>query len=127
MCAAVRLGRNTEVAVAPGRKIESESEARRCIQAAKRRGESAGEWARAHGIDGRSLRAWKMNLGRRTEPRVPATKGGRALVELVPTSRLVNVPGNGRYVLEVAGARLEFGDDVSVATLRRVLEALGPC
>jgi hypothetical protein len=33
----------------------------------------------------------------------------------------------GRYVLEVAGARVEFGDDVSVATLRRVFEALRSC
>ena len=121
--------------MAAGRKIESESEARRCIQAAKRRGQSAGEWARAHGIDGRSLRAWKMNLGRRTDsrrarrrrPSAPATKHGRALVELVPASHPVDVPGSGRYVLEVAGARVEFGDDVSVATLRRVLEALRPC
>jgi hypothetical protein len=30
-------------------------------------------------------------------------------------------------VLEVAGARVEFGDDVSVATLVRVLEALRSC
>lgn len=135
MCAPVRLGRNTEVAVAAGRKIESESEARRCIQAAKDRGQSAGEWARAHGIDGRSLRAWKMNLGRRMAPRetprrkrrVPVTKRGHALVELVPAARPVTIGVGGRYVVEVAGARVEFGDDVSVATLRRVLEALRPC
>jgi hypothetical protein len=30
-------------------------------------------------------------------------------------------------VLDIGGARLEFGDDVSVATLRRVLEALRSC
>jgi hypothetical protein len=35
--------------------------------------------------------------------------------------------GRGRYVLEVAGARIEFGDDVSIATLRRVLEAVRSC
>ncbi len=121
--------------MAAGRKIENESEARRCIQAAKRRGLSAGEWARAHGIDGRSLRAWKMNLGRRVAPReaprrkrrVPVTKRGHALVELVPATQPATVGVGGRYVLEVAGARVEFGDDVSVATLRRVLEALRPC
>ena len=48
-------------------------------------------------------------------------------MELVPTVRSVTFVGTARYVLEVAGARVEFGDDASVATLRRVLEALRPC
>ena len=49
----------------------------------------------------------------------------RALVELVSASPKVAV--GGRYVLEVGGARVEFGDDASAATLRRVLEALRSC
>jgi hypothetical protein len=49
------------------------------------------------------------------------------LVELIAASPNVAVVGTGRYVLEVGGARVEFGDDASVATLRRVLEALRPC
>jgi hypothetical protein len=49
-----------------------------------------------------------------------------ALVELVPAATVV-APGPGRYVLVVGGARVEFGDDFSVATLRRVLEALRSC
>jgi hypothetical protein len=118
--------------VAAGRKIEDESEARRCLLAAKRRGLSAGEWARAHGIDGRSLHAWEMNLGRRgttarprsRPPKPTATPRARALVELVAARPGV---GTGRYVLELAGARVEFGDDVSVATLRRVVEVLRSC
>ncbi|HEX5098301.1 MAG TPA: hypothetical protein VFV94_02330 [Polyangiaceae bacterium] len=52
------------------------------------------------------------------------TPAARELVELVPATR---GGGAGRYVLEVAGARVEFGDDASVATLRRVLEALRSC
>ncbi|HET9934760.1 MAG TPA: hypothetical protein VFQ35_28840 [Polyangiaceae bacterium] len=48
-----------------------------------------------------------------------------ALVELVPATP--SAGGRGRYLLEVAGARIEFGDDVSVATLRRVLEAVRSC
>ena len=117
--------------MAAGRKIEDESEARRCLQAAKRQGLSAGEWARAHGVDGRSLHAWQMNLGRRGSVAAPRRRRTRraavpGLVELVPSPR-VNVVGTGRYVLEVAGARVEFGDDVSVETLRRVLGALRSC
>jgi hypothetical protein len=119
--------------VAVGRKIENETEAYRCLVAAKRAGRGAGEWARAHGIDGRSLHAWEVNLGRRgttapprrRESKVAGVK--RALVELVPAVRSVNVALGGRYVLEIAGARVEFGDDVAVATLRRVLEALRSC
>ena len=115
------------------RKIENEAEARRCLLAAKRRGLSAGQWARGHGIDGRSLNAWRVNIERRGDTgrsrkragKAPAAK--RTLVEIVPASRALNVAGGGRYVLEVAGARVEFGDDVSVVTLRRVLEAVRSC
>jgi hypothetical protein len=116
-----------------GRKIEDESEAQRYLLAAKRRGWSAGEWARAHGIDGRSLHAWQMNLERRgsTAPsrrrKRRASTAARALVELIPAAPAVAIVGRGRYVLEVADARVEFGDDASVATLRRVLEALRSC
>jgi hypothetical protein len=119
--------------MAAGKKIEDESEARRCLQAAKRQGVSAGEWARAHGVDGRSLHAWQMNLGRRGADGPPRRRRKQeaatiapGLVELVPSAR-VNALGTGRYVLEVAGARVEFGGDVSVMTLRRVLEALRSC
>ncbi len=119
--------------MANGRKIEDEAEARRCLLAAKRRGLSAGEWARAHDIDGRSLRAWQTNLGRRGSPAGPrrrtprATPTARGLVELVPAARGVGGSTAGRYVVEVAGARIEFGDEVSVAALRRVLEAVRSC
>jgi hypothetical protein len=117
--------------VAAGKKIEDESEARRCLSAARRSGLSAGEWARAQGIDGRSLHAWQMNLerggsGRARRRKPKAARAMRALVELVPAAP-VAAAGGGRYVLEVGGARVEFGDDVSVATLRRVLEALRSC
>ena len=118
--------------VAVGRKIEDELEARRCLLAASRGGLSAGAWARAHGIDGRSLHAWQMNIERRgtstpSRRRRKAT-APRALVELVPTVTAGSSDaGGGRYVLEIAGARVEFGDDASVATLRRVVEALRSC
>jgi hypothetical protein len=116
------------------RKIEDEREAVRCLRAAERRGLSAGDWARAHGVDGRSLHAWQMNLARRGTSALPrrrktrakATAAAHALVALVPAATVV-APGLGRYALVVGGARVEFGDDVSVATLRRVLEALRSC
>jgi transposase-like protein len=77
-----------------GRKIEDEREAVRCLRAAERQGVSAGEWARAHGVDGRSMHAWQMNLARRgtTSPRKQrkarpkAVPAAHTLVELVPAA-----------------------------------------
>ena len=114
------------------RKINDEADARRCLRAAAVAGKSAGEWARAHGVDGRSLHAWKLAIARRglratARRRVPARAGvACGLVELVPTATAV-APGTSRYVLEVGGARVEFGEDASVAMLRRVLEVLRSC
>ena len=120
--------------MAVGRKIEDEREALRCLRAAEREGLSAGEWGRAHGIDGRSLRAWKMNIGRRGAParsrkqRPKPSRARHALIELIPaTAPAATGADAGRYVLDIGGARLEFDDNVSVATLRRVLEALRSC
>jgi hypothetical protein len=117
-----------------GRKIEDEREAVRCLRKAERRGLSAGDWARAHGVDGRSLHAWQMNLARRgtKSPRKrrkassKATPAAHALVELVPSATTTSQQLS-RYAVVVDGARVEFGEDISVATLRRVLEALRPC
>lgn len=117
-----------------GRKIKDERDAVRCLRAAERKGMSAGAWARAHGIDGRSLHAWKTNIARRGTTVPPpvrrrkalpkASRARHALVELVPAS---TVPGAGRYALVLGSARVEFGDDVSVTTLRRVFEVLRSC
>lgn len=113
------------------RKIEDESDAVRCLRAAERWGRGARDWARAHGVDGRSLHAWQMNLARsgtstvKRRKRVPRSTA-HALVELVPAAAPV-AGGPGRYALVVGDARVEFGDDVSVTTLRRVLEALRSC
>ena len=123
--------------MASARKIADETEARRCLRAARLAGLSAGEWARARGIDGRSLNAWRMNLAGRGAPRAtaasrrstptPPRPAAHALVELVPAAASAKDVAGGCYVLEVAGARLEFDDHCSVATLRRVLDALRSC
>jgi len=49
------------------RKINDERDARSCLEEAARCGMTAGQWARKHGVDGRSLHAWKLNLARRDE------------------------------------------------------------
>ena len=119
------------------RKITDEREALRCLAAARRAGERAGAWARAHGIDGRSLNAWRINLARRGADTTPVRTAARlpvamvvqprpraALVELVPTSP----PGAAmRYVVHVGVLRVEVGDDFAVETLRRIVEVLRAC
>ena len=100
------------------RKIVDERDARACLKAAKAAGMKAGAWARAHGIDGRSLNAWRVNLGlgrgRTARPR---------LVELVPSP--VSAPA--RCVVRVAGAEIEVPDDVREETLERIVRALRAC
>jgi hypothetical protein len=120
--------------MAAGRKIEDEREARACLKAAK--GENLGRWAREHGIDGRSLNAWRINLEARaksTSRRPPRTKAAlssksTALVELVPRSRVELVaPTSARYVVRIEGAELEVGDDFDAETLARLVRVLRSC
>jgi hypothetical protein len=114
-----------------GRKIVDAAEARRFVAAIHRSGKSTGEWVRGRGIDGRSLQAWKMTFERqgsaaskRRRP-LPARAKPKGLVELVPKSAIAVRPA--KYVLERAGVRLEFADDVVDETLRRVLLVLRSC
>jgi hypothetical protein len=80
------------------------------------------------------MHARQMNIARRgtTSPMKrrkaspKARAAARALIELVPAA-MPATEGAGRYALVLGGARVEFGDDVSFATLRRVLEALRSC
>ena len=114
------------------RKIEDEREARACLAAVARAGTRIGPWARARGIDGRSLHAWHMNLSRRAQPverrMAIATKAVGAatagLVELVPSAA---AQPSGRYVLVVGSISFGFGDDFREETLRRVLGVLRSC
>jgi hypothetical protein len=63
---------------------------------------------------------------KRRKARSKATPAAHALVELVPAAMPAEKEASG-YALVVGDARVEFGNDVSVATLRRVLEALRSC
>ena len=114
------------------RKIADEQDARACLDRAKVEGQSLGAWARANGVDGRSLNIWRVNLERADHCRGAGSSAMSdlprfGLVELVPRPERVNSGSGARYVLEIEGTRLEFGDDASSATLRRVLEAVRAC
>jgi transposase-like protein len=117
------------------RKVVDEREARALLAKAARSGADLVAVARAHGVDGRSLNAWRYNLARGARP--PTARGPAAsrrprragLVELVPAEVRDRPPPGGpaRYTLRVEGAELEFGDDARADTLRRVLEVLRSC
>lgn len=61
-----------------GRKIRDVREARECLLEVARSGVNRVQWAREHGIDARSLNAWRVNLERSGPTDV------LRLVELVP-------------------------------------------
>ena len=115
------------------RKITDELDAQRCLSAARRAGGDVGAWARANGVDGRSLNAWRMNLARRgstrrspsaRSPSAEPAHSRAAVVELIPGSRTST---GGRYAVHVGATRVEFGNDFDPSTLRRIVEALRAC
>jgi hypothetical protein len=106
-----------------GRKIRNERDARRCLAAAAAAGLSRGQWARQHGVDGRSLFAWSKNLERAERAR--SKKSGRrqrGLVERVAGS----VMGN-RYVVRCGELSVEVGDEFDETTLGRLLRVMAQC
>lgn len=104
------------------RKIRDEADARACLAAARAAGGDRVAWSRAHGVDARSLNAWRVTLERRASSKRRATVAPQ-LVELVPAS----LPRAARYVVDLGAARVELDDLCSADTLQRVVRALRAC
>ena len=116
------------------RKIEDERDARACLSAVRAAGGHIGTWARAHGVDGRSLNAWRENLSRASAGRRGDRPERRPRTQVSPTSpRLVEIvaapsaPSAARYAMRIGAATVEFGDDFREETLRRVVAMLRSC
>ena len=107
-----------------GRKVFNEQDARRCLSAVKASRGELGAWARAHGVDGRSLNLWRVNLERRGVLRVRAASP--KLVELVVAPPPV-VGTGAPFVLRIGGVELELGDHFEEASLRRLVGVLKSC
>lgn len=107
-------------------KICDEADARACVTAANASGRGLTEWARAEGVDGRSLHAWSMNLGliARRRRKHSSRKSQVRLVELV---RAPVVAADSRYVVRVGDRAIEVDDGFDESTLRRLLCVLSPC
>jgi transposase-like protein len=111
------------------RKIRDEADARTCVAAAKASGLTRAAWCRALGVDGRSLRAWSMNLARR---KTAGNRGSKteAIAKRVELVELIAAPPaplrtTARYTVRVGKLGIEVGDDFDAGTLRRLVEALG--
>ena len=104
------------------RKIVDERDARACLSALARSAEPLRVWARRKGIDGRSLRAWKINLSRSTT--ALAKRPAAQLVELVPAPTAAIAR---RYTVRVGVGSVEVGDDFDPGTLRGIIEVLRSC
>lgn len=116
------------------RKIKNERDARACLEAVHAAGGHIGTWARAHGVDGRSLNAWRENLARASAGRRGDRSGRTPRTQLSPIStRLIELvaapsaPSAARYALRIGSATVEFGDDFREETLRRVVAMLRSC
>ena len=110
-----------------GRKIRDERDARRCMAAAKKAGLSRSEWARQHGIDGRSLFLWGKNLERKGAPRSTKKPGRRkrraGLVEVIPDRS----PAKSHYLIQCGRFAVEVDDGFDEVTLARLLKVIAVC
>ena len=83
---------------------------------------SLGKLAKVHGVDERSLHAWKMALERRGTTRTSAMVP--RLVEMIPAAA---VRETARYRLRIREVELEVGADFEETSLRRLLGLLKSC
>ncbi len=104
-----------------GRRIRDITDARECLAEVARTGLHQAEWCRAQGIDGRSLQAWRMNLGGRSARQATATS--MKLVELVPDR---GVP-SGQYIIRVGVMSIEVAPGFDERGLRRLLAVVSSC
>lgn len=114
------------------RKIRDEADARASLSAARRSGLTPTAWCRSAGVDGRSLRAWSINLargaavvGRKARSRAALTKRVE-LVELVAAPRAI-ARAAPRYTVRVGKFGIEVGDEFDAVTLRRLVAVLAAC
>ena len=105
-----------------GRKVFNEQDARRCLTAVKASHGELGAWARAHGVDGRSLNLWRVNLERRG-----VLRAAPKLVELVVVPGPVFGPQTPLFVLRIGGVELELGNHFDEPSLRRLVGVLKSC
>jgi len=99
-------------------KIRDDADARACLAAMERSALPLAKWAQAHGIDGRSLHAWRHNLGSRRGESVQLR-----MVELTVAAPVQR----GRYIVHLGDLAVEVDEHFDPETLRRLLDAVAEC
>jgi hypothetical protein len=107
-----------EVLMRVARKVRDAEEAAALLDAAEASGMTRAAWARRHGIDARSLNAWRLNLGR-PEP----AAGPVRLVELVGPAVASGAP----LVVRCGPFSVEVSEGADDDVLQRVLRAMASC
>lgn len=104
------------------RKVRDSDDAAELLRALSRSGLSRTEFCRRHGIDGRSLHCWELNLGRGSEHVVPKAPGLRLLEVTVAR------PGpSATYRVHVGDLSVEVDDHFADDTLARLVAVLASC
>lgn len=103
------------------RKLKDAEEARSALAAVAASGLSRVAWARAHGINARSLNGWRLTLER--QERAGAVAPLR-LVELVAPRRPA---AEARYQIRLGDVTVEVDDQFDPGTLRRLLSVVAGC
>jgi hypothetical protein len=106
------------------RKIRGEADARRCLAAAAQSGVPRVVWAQEHGIDARSLNAWRVNLTRAgrdavVQPSAAAIPGLR-LVELVAAPP----PASAAYRIRCGLFEVEVAGEIDAERLSKLLRVM---
>jgi hypothetical protein len=100
-----------------GRKIRDGADAVAGLRAVEKSALSLAHWARSAGIDGRSLNAWRMNLGARSRP---------ATLRMVEVTLTPPKPV-GRYVDHLGEVAVEVDEYFDGDTLLRLLDVVAEC
>ena len=110
----------------PGRRIADEHDARACLEAVAGSSLTRREWAHAHGVDARSLNAWRLNLERRA---ARSSTAPLRLVELVARGEQAPSPTSvaSGVRLEVDGLVIQIDRGFDSEVLFKVLDLVAPC
>lgn len=105
------------------RKVRNQRDATELLRELEASGQDLASFCFTHGIDGRSLRCWRMNQGRR----LPAPASTRP-----PALRLVEVTAApprpaGSYRVRVGDIVVEVDDNFREDTLGRLLHVVRAC
>lgn len=107
------------------RKLQNEAEAVSALKAAAASGQPRAAWARAHGLDGRSLNGWRVALEQRERTRRRAESRDLRIVELV--ARAPDLSPRPYYRVLCGELAVEVDDGFQAETLRRLLAVVQTC